>query len=223
MLIDLGANYGYWSLLVSSPGFGAKSVVSVEASGESFNRLCANAAQRGDLITPHHLAIWNKSGESLEFFGSRHAGRSLLGSRSSGQQATERVTSITVTDLVSDHIDSGEDKKTRFVVKMDVEGVEAEATEGATDVLDRIDGIIFEDSNNAKFGENFLKIREITGFDIYFLDEDAFRKVESPYDIYDPRESGRALQSIGFNFLALRPNSVFAAALGNFDKSSTGA
>ena len=214
VLLDLGANFGYWSVLVSSPEFGSQSVIAVEASAASFEQMAANAAQRDRAIVAHHGAIWNVSSQVLEFFGARHAGRSLVAGRSSEQQK-ERVTTITITDLIALYPDivraeGGEDR--RLVLKLDVEGVELAAVEGAMDVMDRIDVIIFEESNKPSFGETFFKLREMTGFDIYFFDKDkeAFCAVDSPYSIYDPRQGKQALQSVGFNFIAVRPGTSFA-------------
>jgi len=212
VLIDLGANYGYWSVLVSSPEFGSKPVVAVEASAASFKRLAANAAQRDELILAHQGAVWKTSAQVLEFFGARHAGRSLVEGRS-GTQQVERVTTITVADLVSLYADQAKSK--RLVLKLDVEGVEIAAMEGAAAVLDRIDVIIFEESNKPDFGETFLKMREMTGFAMYVLDKDkgVFCAIDSPYTVFDPRKGRRGLQSIGFNFIAVRPSSAFCAAL----------
>lgn len=209
LLFDLGANYGYWSILASSPEFGSKRVVAVEASQTSFDLLVENAAQHGSLITVHQGAIWDRSGEVLEFFGSLHAGRSLLEARSDGQP-TERVTTVTVADLVSKYADKIGSR--RLVVKLDVEGVEMAAVEGAAEVMDRIDVIIFEENNKLGFGETFLKLREMTGFQMYLLDkcDGVFRKVDLPYTVFDPTKRKRALQSIGFNFIAVRPGTAFA-------------
>ena len=127
----------------------------------------------------------------------------------------ERVTTITVADLVSIYCDQADDR--RLVLKLDVEGVEMAAMEGASEVLDRIDVIIFEERNNANFGETFLKLRQLTGFAIYFLDKgkEVFCEIDSPFTVFDPRNQERALQSIGFNFVAVRPSSAFCAAIEN--------
>lgn len=212
VLLDLGANYGYWSVLASSPQFGSKAVIAVEASKSSFELLVENAAQHKGLITVHHAAIWNVSGEVLEFFGNLHAGRTLLKGRSAGEP-TERVTTMTVSDLVAADAKKIGDK--RLVVKLDVEGVEMAAIEGADDVMDRVDVIIFEENNKPGFGETFLKLRAMTGFGMYLLDKSKgkFCEVESPYTVFDPRKGKRALQSIGFNFIAVRPGTPFAEVM----------
>lgn len=211
-LIDLGANYGYWSILVSSPEFGNKAVVAVEASVTSFGLLEENVAQRSALIAAHHGAIWNVSGEELSFFGTRHAGRSLVKGWA-GSEQVERVHTITVADLVSRYADRIGNH--RLVLKLDVEGVEIAALEGAAAVLDRIDAIIFEEVNNQRYGETFLKLRELTGFEIFAFDEQkrTFGTIESPFTLFDPKKGMLPLQNFGFNFVAVRPSSPFASAV----------
>ena len=210
--LDLGANYGYWSILASSPEFGSKRVIAVEASAASFDILAVNAAQRDGSVIAHHGAIWNVSGQMLEFFGTRHAGRSLVKNKSA-EQEKESVTTMTVADLVALYPDGPE----RLILKLDVEGVEMAAVEGAAGVMDRIDAIIFEESNNALYGKTFLKLRETTGFEIFFFDEKKgfFGAVDSPFDIFVPREGKRPLQSHGFNFVAVRPESSCAQKFAN--------
>src|ERR1700686_2792255 len=42
-LIDCGANYGYWSVLVSSAPFGAHKAIAIEPAGQNFTKLANNA------------------------------------------------------------------------------------------------------------------------------------------------------------------------------------
>jgi len=47
-LIDCGANYGYWSVLVSSRPFGSHKVIAIEPSSQNFSKLANNALVNGD-------------------------------------------------------------------------------------------------------------------------------------------------------------------------------
>ena len=91
------------------------------------------------------------------------------------------------------------------------------AVEGAAGVMDRIDAILFEERNIELYGENLLNLRETTGFEIFFFDEKKgfFGAVDSPFDIFVPREGKRPLQSHGFNFVAVRPESSCAQKFAN--------
>ncbi len=91
-----------------------------------------------------------------------------------------------------------------------MEGVECEAVEGAREILERVDSIIFEDSNNASFGESFHRIRQMTGFDIYFRRNGRFERVTKPSEVFRYDASKPPRQSVGINFVAVRPGSQFA-------------
>ena len=52
-LLDCGANYGYWSVLVSSRPFGSRKAIAIEPSGQNFPRLVKNdrrAARHGVFV-----------------------------------------------------------------------------------------------------------------------------------------------------------------------------
>ena len=47
-LLDCGANYGYWSVLVSSKPFGSHKAIAIEPSGQNFPKLANNAKINGN-------------------------------------------------------------------------------------------------------------------------------------------------------------------------------
>ena len=47
VLIDCGANYGYWSVLVSSLPFGSHKAIAIEPAGQNFPKLLNNAEING--------------------------------------------------------------------------------------------------------------------------------------------------------------------------------
>ena len=47
-LLDCGANYGYWSVLVSSKPFGSHKAIAIEPSGQNFPKLANNARINGN-------------------------------------------------------------------------------------------------------------------------------------------------------------------------------
>ena len=46
--IDCGANYGYWSVLVSSAAFGSHRAIAIEPSSQNFGKLANNARVNGE-------------------------------------------------------------------------------------------------------------------------------------------------------------------------------
>ena len=47
-LLDCGANYGYWSVLVSSKPFGSHKAIAIEPSGQNYPKLANNARVNGN-------------------------------------------------------------------------------------------------------------------------------------------------------------------------------
>jgi hypothetical protein len=60
--IDCGANYGYWSVLVSSKPFGAHKAIAIEPSGQNFPKLANNAKVNGNRFGLMKCAIGSSRG-----------------------------------------------------------------------------------------------------------------------------------------------------------------
>src|SRR3954462_13088330 len=56
-LLDCGANYGYWSVLVSSALYGSKKAIAIEPSSQNFAKLANNAKINGDRFEAMKCAI----------------------------------------------------------------------------------------------------------------------------------------------------------------------
>ena len=56
-LLDCGANYGYWSVLVSSKPFGVHKAIAIEPSGQNFPKLANNARVNGNRFELMKCAI----------------------------------------------------------------------------------------------------------------------------------------------------------------------
>ena len=56
-LLDCGANYGYWSVLVSSAPFGSHKAIAIEPSGQNFPKLANNAKINGSRFEAMKCAI----------------------------------------------------------------------------------------------------------------------------------------------------------------------
>ncbi len=57
LFLDCGANYGYWSVLVSSSEFGGQDAVAVEASSTNFERLVVNRRLNGNRFVAKRAAV----------------------------------------------------------------------------------------------------------------------------------------------------------------------
>ena len=122
-LIDCGANYGYWSVLVSSAPYGSHNAIAIEPSSQNFPKLANNARVNGNRFELMKCAIGAVRG-SAHLSGKKHEAFSIAGGTNDGG---EEVPVIALDDLIDDGkvAQSG-----KYLIKLDVEGVEIEAIKG---------------------------------------------------------------------------------------------
>jgi len=122
---DVGSNYGYWSVIALHMGW--KNVTAVEASSSNFFWLHRNARLNGEQIIALHRAIYSRDGQKVGFSGeAEHDQRHIT----TQQKAAEFVETITLDTLVSRYAPEGP-----VVIKLDVEGAEILALQGARELL----------------------------------------------------------------------------------------
>ena len=127
-LLDCGANYGYWSVLVTSAPFGAHKAIAIEPSSENFAKLANNAGVNGNRFKTLKCAIGAARG-TARLSGTKHEKFSIVGASGSGG---ETVPVIALDDLLDDgRISPGG----KYLIKLDVEGVEVDAIKGGTRLL----------------------------------------------------------------------------------------
>jgi FkbM family methyltransferase len=126
-LLDCGANYGYWSVLVSSKPFGAHRAIAIEPSGQNHPKLINNANINGNRFETMKCAIGVGRG-TARLSGTKHEAFSIAG----GQDDGEEVPVIALDNL----LDDGKVSPTgKYLIKLDVEGVEIEAMKGGARLL----------------------------------------------------------------------------------------
>ena len=122
-LLDCGANYGYWSVMVSSKRFGSHRVIAIEPSSLNFPRLAHNAKINGDRFEPVKAAIGSARGKA-RLSGTKHEQFSIAGAPEAGGEEVEVI-------ALDNLIDDGKIAATgKYLIKLDVEGVEIEAMKG---------------------------------------------------------------------------------------------
>jgi len=141
VLIDCGANYGYWSVLVSSRPYGAHQVIAIEPSAENFPKLANNAHVNGERFETMKCAIGSARG-TARLSGSKHEAFSIAGSTSAGG---EEVPVIALDNLIDDGKVAAGGK---YLIKLDVEGVEIEAIKGGARLLGADSVILCEEHGN---------------------------------------------------------------------------
>jgi FkbM family methyltransferase len=127
-LIDCGANFGYWSVLISSAPYGSHKVIAIEPSAQNFAKLRKNVEINGNRFEAIKCAIGASRG-TARLSGTKHEAFSIAGDAASGG---EDVPVIALDDLVADGKISASGK---YLIKLDVEGVEIEAIKGGARLL----------------------------------------------------------------------------------------
>src|ERR1700675_126820 len=114
-LLDCGANYGYWSVLVSSAPYGSHKAIAIEPSSQNFAKLANNARINGNRFEPMKCAICAARG-SARLPGTKHEASSIAGNSADG----EVVPIIALANLIDDgRVAVGG----KFLIKLDVAGV----------------------------------------------------------------------------------------------------
>jgi FkbM family methyltransferase len=139
-LLDCGANYGYWSVLVSSAPFGSHEAIAIEPSSQNFPKLENNARVNGNRFELMKCAIGAARG-TARLSGTKHEAFSIVGDQTDG----EEVPVIALDNLLDDgRISSGG----KYLIKLDVEGVEIEAMKGGARLLQGDSVLLCEEHGN---------------------------------------------------------------------------
>jgi FkbM family methyltransferase len=135
--IDCGANYGYWSVLVSSAPYGSHKAIAIEPSSANFAKLANNARINGDRFEAMKCAIGASRGTAY-LTGTKHEAFSIAGGADGGEQ----VPVIALDELVDD---GKVQPAGKYLIKLDVEGVEIEAIKGGARLLSTDSMILCEE------------------------------------------------------------------------------
>lgn len=140
-LLDCGANFGYWSVLVSSAPYGSHKAIAIEPSSQNFAILANNAEINGSRFEVMKCAIGAARG-TARLSGTKHEAFSIAGS---GAGSGENVPVIALDNLLDDGKISAAAK---YLIKLDVEGVEIEAIKGGTRLLQGDSVLLCEEHGN---------------------------------------------------------------------------
>jgi FkbM family methyltransferase len=184
-LIDCGAKYGYWSVLITSRPYGARRAIAIEPSSLNFVRLAHNAKINGNRFRFMHRAIGEKAGMA-RLSGTRHEAR-----------AGEEVAVISLDTLIDDNMITA---LGRYVIKLDVEGVEIQAMRGGERLLKSDCVVICEEHGNDPNHTISRHILANTGLKLFCYD----RATGHFEHLRDVAALGRIKQhsNVGYNVLA---------------------
>jgi FkbM family methyltransferase len=140
-LLDCGANFGYWSVLISSAPYGSHKAIAIEPSSQNFAKLRNNSAINGGRFEAMKCAIGAARG-TARLSGTKHEAFSIAGAVAEGG---EDVPVIALDNLIDDGKVAAVGK---YLIKLDVEGVEIEAIKGGARLLATDSVILCEEHGN---------------------------------------------------------------------------
>ncbi len=138
--LDCGANFGLWSVLVTSAPYGRHRAIAIEASSANAAKLARNAGLNGNRFGVRHEAIGRTSGGHAWLGGRKHEALSITAAHA--EEPGEEVSVTSLDGLIEDGVIAADG---RYVLKLDVEGMEIEALAGGRRLLEADTVVICEE------------------------------------------------------------------------------
>ena len=160
--IDVGANMGYFSLLASKVVGEDGRILAIEPSSRDFTRLVDNVnINHLSNINPYRLAISDKKGTTkLSVACEERSSLNTLGT-SFGFKGIEKVA---IEDVETDTIDAIVEKegiKSVDVLKIDIEGSEMVALQGAKNTIEKYRPVILLGTNEGALSACGVDIKDL--------------------------------------------------------------
>ena len=175
--VDCGANFGYWSVLVSGQALGGHPTIAIEASGRNVMQLKANARANQDRFETVHAAVAEMDGGVVTLGGPTHEGLAIVDASQAAPDA-ETVSCVSLDGLMARLPWFGQ--RRRLVLKLDVEGVEEAALRGAGEMLKRDTLLIYEEQGSDEAHANTRFVSKRLGMPIFVYDGRRFSEASDP-------------------------------------------
>lgn len=205
LLVDGGASVGYWSVLASEDPHHA--VVAVEPVDATFDELLRNSERNGTRFQCVRAALHSGERPTVQMAvnPSRHGSSYVVeGSAEVEEDRTlQDVRAVTIDGLVAEADPEG---RRPLIFKLDVEGSEIPALEGATKALQAEPLVIYEDHGRDRKDEASRFILAELGLRCYAIESwGSVRRMESLADV----RARKGRRNLGFNFFATAAGSRF--------------
>jgi FkbM family methyltransferase len=207
---DCGANIGYWSVACGQV-LPAGRILAVEASPPNYAQLLENAALNANKFQTLWAALWERDGEEAVLVSHelRHAGSSIINRREKIGTAgyTEfTVSTVTIDSLCDRYVP---DPAARIVVKLDVEGAEIAALQGARKTFAARPALLLYEEHGQELECRVSEfVMSQLGFLVFHCGRDARL---APMPSLDDIRRLKVDPHGGYNFVAFAPGSPFAA------------
>mgnify|MGYP000574701504 FL=1 len=194
LFLDAGANYGYWSLLASSKKFNKKKAIALEPLKSNYNFLYKNKLDNKNRFKSLNLGVGEKKKYTKIYYSDQNSnvGASIYKDNNK-KLISEKIKIDKIDNILSKR------KEKNLVIKIDIEGNEINALNGAKKILKKNCLIIYEDHASDKFHLNskyFLK----KNFSIFFFDGKKIHQIRKINELNDIKK----IKHKGYNFIATR-------------------
>jgi FkbM family methyltransferase len=218
--IDCGASIGYWSIFSSMRLGSSGTVVAVEASSSTFQELTTNIELNHMPIVALHKALHAVDDLRVGFYknfdrpASAHISDASLGE--GGWQVAaevekravyEEVETVSIDEIVGRHC-AGR-LSDRVVVKLDVEGAEIAALQGARGMLQQNPLVIYEDHARDSESKVTRFVLDELGYEVFAMHTEGLEQLLS----LDEMRTIKRFSDWGYNFAACDRNSAFLPEL----------
>lgn len=194
LFLDAGANYGYWSLLASSKKFNKKKAIALEPLKSNYNFLYKNKLDNKNRFKSLNLGVGEKKKYTKIYYSDQNSnvGASIYKDNNK-KLISEKIKIDKIDNILSKR------KEKNLVIKIDIEGNEINALNGAKKTLKKNCLIIYEDHTSDKFHSNskyFLK----KNFSIFFFDGKKIYQIRKINELNDIKK----IKHKGYNFIATK-------------------
>lgn len=202
IFFDLGANFGFWSTRIAQHEFGKHSVVAVEASSESISVLRENLSRAAGPSKTIHRIVDSASNAYKSIYGKRHAGMSIVVGWDGENTPVETLETVSVDDLFEEMGVFA--NRSQAVCKIDIEGAELNALQGAHRAADTDSVFILEETGDLDSSETLSYASDVLGLQLFVLSETG----AVPVEYWSSRQTNRkvlfSLQKVGVNIVATK-------------------
>ena len=192
--MDVGANFGYWSVLISSKKYNKKEVIALEPLKSNYNYLKKNMLDNKNRFKVSNIGIGEKKKYSKIYYSNETSNVGASMHKGSNKKINYQIIKIDTIDNILSN-----EKRKKYVIKLDVEGNEINAIKGAKKTLNKDCLIIYEDHGSDKFHLNSKYLLK-KNFFIYYFDYQEINQIKK----IDELNCVKKIKHKGYNFIATK-------------------
>jgi len=192
--MDVGANFGYWSVLISSKKYNKKEVIALEPLKSNYNYLKKNMLDNKNRFKVSNIGIGEKKKYSKIYYSNETSNVGASMHKGSNKKINYQIIKIDTIDNILSN-----EKRKKYVIKLDVEGNEINAIKGAKKTLNKDCLIIYEDHGSDKFHLNSKYLLK-KNFFIYYFDYQEINQIKK----IDELNYVKKIKHKGYNFIATK-------------------